>query len=90
MLERATFSLSDPPEGIALKEVKASPRGTAIVLTADAAVKAGTKGNLIVVASMSRPNAKTKPAAKLAGKAAVPVTALPAIPFEIVAPAKPQ
>ncbi|MCR4416038.1 MAG: hypothetical protein NUV77_26785, partial [Thermoguttaceae bacterium] len=80
------LELSDPPEGIAIKEVSPSREGTAIVLATDAAkVKPGTQGNLIVLASVKRSANPGKNKAKPAARS-VPLTALPAIPFEIVAP----
>ena len=75
------FDLSEPPEGISLKESSL----TELVLVADATkVKPGQKGNLIVKVSAERP---MPAAAKTAtpAKRRVPIGALPAIPFEITA-----
>ena len=79
---KAQLELSDPPEGLTLKEVvPAKPWGTELVLQSDAAkAKAGLKGNLIVNVFAAK--------AGIAGKAQanrprVPLSTLPAIPFEI-------
>jgi hypothetical protein len=86
LLARIQLELSEPPEGISIKNVSPSAMGTEIVLQSDAAkVKPGLKGNLIVVAfakSVAAPG-KAKPRA---ARRAVPLTTLPAIPFEIVGP----
>ena len=83
---RLQFALDEPPEGITLQHV-ADRNGEAFVFRADSSkVKAGQKGNLIIglFAAVSTPGAGGKPAgpARL-----VPVGMLPAIPYEIVAPA---
>ncbi len=77
------LELSEPPEGIAIKEVSPAGRGTEIVLQSDAAkVKPGLKGNLIVQAFAARaPAGKAKVPAS---RPRVPAATLPAIPFEIV------
>lgn len=81
------LQLSDPPEGITLKNVAPSSEGAELVLASDAEkVKPGLKGNLIVAASSARSapsKAKAKPLANARG---APAAVLPAIPFEIVAP----
>jgi len=78
--------LSDPPEGITLKETRATGNGAEIVLQSDAAkVKPGLKGNLIATVSARKPaNAGKK--GKPGNARALPAATLPAIPFEIVAP----
>jgi hypothetical protein len=54
-LGKIDLELSDPPEGIAIKQVSPAREGTAIVLATDAAkIKPGTQGNLIVLASVKR------------------------------------
>ena len=84
------FELSEPPDGIVLKEVSSSREAAQLVLQADAAkVKPGLKGNLIVavLASGTGPFAKAKAKAKAAAnQRPFPLTTLPAIPFEIVGP----
>ena len=80
---RLRYELSDPPEGVELKEASPAGEATEIVLQCDAAkVKAGVKGNLIInilgerqvtPAGTARPNTQR-----------VQLGALPAVPFEIV------
>ena len=85
--ERVRLELSDPPEGITIKDVSPSRDGTQIVLESDAAkVKPGLKGNLIVnvFANNGPGTVSTKPKAKMTTKRA-PLGALPAMPFEVVA-----
>jgi len=84
LLERIRFELSDPPEGITIKSVSPATLGTEIVIQSDATkVKPGLKGNLIVAAFAKTGAAPGKPKPK-AMRRAVPLTTLPAIPFEIV------
>ena len=83
---KITFQLSDPPEGISLKETTESWDHTKLVLQCDAAkVKPGLSGNLIVQVYLERTpdaaNAKAKGAAQ-----SNLVNTLPAIPFVVVAP----
>ncbi|MBE3071185.1 MAG: hypothetical protein IMZ66_13200 [Planctomycetes bacterium] len=83
--DKLQLELSEPPEGIAIKNVSPSGEGTEIVFQCDAKAKPGLKGNLIV-------NAFAPPPAAAAGKPAAanprraPLGVLPAIPFEIVSP----
>jgi hypothetical protein len=85
MAGQLQFELSDPPEGISIKDVSSSAGGMEIVLQSDAAkVKPGLKGNLIVSVFIKRAGVPAKKAA--AAQRPVPMTTLPAIPFEIVAP----
>ncbi len=82
--EKVQLELSEPPEGISVREVSLDQQNAQIVLQADAAkVKPGLRGNLIVEMSGER----TPPAAATKAKAnrqRVPLGFLPAIPFEIV------
>jgi hypothetical protein len=81
------FDLSEPPEGIALERTTATGEGTELVLRCDATkAKPGLKGNLLVTVLARTPaaQAKAKP-----NQRAVPVTMLPAIPYEIVRPSAP-
>jgi len=78
------FELSEPPEGITIKEANPVPGGLDVVLRADGeTAKAGAKGNLIIgVFTEWRPKGKD-------GKPRGPakrnrVATLPAVPFEIV------
>jgi len=83
---RVHLELSDPPDGIAIKNVSPSGGGAEMVLQCDGAkAKPGLKGNLIVNAFGDAP--------ELPGKAKTqtpqrrrPLGVLPAIPFEIVTP----
>jgi hypothetical protein len=87
VLDRVQLDLSDPPEGISIKNVSSSSQGTEVVLQSDAAkVKPGLKGNLIVAAFAKTAPSKGKPKPKAAGRRSAPLTTLPAVPFEIVVP----
>ena len=83
---RITFQLSDPPEGISLKDSTESGSRTELVLQCDAAkAKPGLSGNLIVQVYLER----TPDAANAKAKGATQtnlVNTLPAIPFVVVAP----
>ena len=87
MLEKVQFDLSDPPEGISVKEASLTQQGAEFVLECDAAkVKGSLKGNLIVNISGERtppPNASTPPNTR---RQRIPLGTLPAIAFEIVKP----
>jgi hypothetical protein len=86
-LDKIQLDLSDPPEGISIKSVSSSFQGTEVVLQSDAAkIKPGAKGNLIMAAFAKTAPAKGKPKPKAAGRRSAPLTTLPAVPFEIVAP----
>jgi hypothetical protein len=83
-LDRVQFELSNPPEGIELRDASPLREGTEIVLRSDAAkVKPGLKGNLIINVSAERqlPAASGRPQAN---RQRVPLGTLPAVPFEIV------
>lgn len=84
--DRVRLELSDPPDGITIKDVSPSRDGTEIVLESDAAkVKPGLRGNLIVNVFASRADAApNKPKAQMNAKRA-PLGALPAMEFEVVA-----
>jgi len=80
------LELSDPPDGIAIKNVSPSGGGTEIVLQCDAAkAKPGLQGNLIVNAFADAPELPGKAKAQ-APQRRRPLGALPAIPFEVVTP----
>lgn len=82
--ERIHFELSDPPEGLSLRETVSVQGGTALVLQCDAAkAKEGSKGNLIVniLGERTFPAAVGRPQAS---QQRIPLGTLPAIPFEIV------
>ena len=82
---KVQLELSDPPEGVSIKGiVPATPWGSEILIQSDAAKsKPGVKGNLIVNVFAAKASATTK---AQANRARVPLSTLPAIPFEITAP----
>jgi hypothetical protein len=83
MIEGVHYELSDPPEGIQLRQVSPSGESAEIVLACDARVKPGLKGNLILAISADRrlpANARPQ-----ANRQRVPLGTAPAVPFEIVA-----
>lgn len=78
------LELDEPPEGVTIQKVAVERDGAEILLTADSAkAKPGTSGNLIVNAFLNRAAAKDRPQAN---RRREPIGALPAIPFEVVAP----
>lgn len=82
--DKIQMELSEPPEGISVRDVSSDPRGTNIVLQSDAAkTKPGLRGNLIVEVSGERTPAAEAGKAK-ANRQRIPLGTLPAIPFEIV------
>jgi hypothetical protein len=82
--DRFQLELSDPPEGISIRNVTSSRDGAEIELVADAAkTKPGLNGNLIVNAFASRPPEAGK-AKGPANARRAPAGTLPAIPFEII------
>jgi hypothetical protein len=77
------LELSEPPEGIELREASDLQDGTEIVLQCDAAkIKAGVKGNLIVNILIERTVTPPKGGSPVTRRQ--PLGTLPAIPFEIV------
>jgi hypothetical protein len=80
MLEKGTIDLSEPLDGMSVKEVRPNRGGADVVLACDASkTKLGTKGNLLFLyfpdkATSKRPN--QRPTGRL----------LPAVCFEIVTP----
>ena len=89
IMVKPEFELSEPPEGITIKQVKSLPGGVELTFQAEAdKAKPGAKGNLIVKVTGERPGtakAKDLPAAIKR----IPIGALPAIPFEVVPPQNP-
>ena len=82
LADKIQYTLSDPPEGVTIQQVSHGEDDTRIVLQADAAkVKKGTKGNLIIEATVQRPGEVKK--AKSANRQRTPLGSLPAVPFEI-------
>jgi hypothetical protein len=81
--QEVRLELSEPPKGIAIKELSPDPQGLAVVLSADAKeAKPGLKGNLIVNAFLETP-VKAKDGQTQAGTRRTPLGILPAIPFEV-------
>ena len=80
------FELAEPPDGITVQKSSAGSGDTVTVTIAcDAAkLKPGTQGNLLLTGFGERPNAKTKVNQRS------PLGAVPAIPFEVVGPARPS
>ncbi len=84
------LELSEPPEGLSIRDVEVDGTAAAFVVQADAsAAKPGLRGNLIVTVSGERvPPQQGNQAAPAAAAARrrVPLGVLPAIPFEISPP----
>jgi hypothetical protein len=81
--EKIECQLSEPPEGLTLRDVAVVQAGASFVLQADAArIKPGQRGNLIVTMSGERVPPANQPAP--AGRRRVVMGTLPAIAFEIV------
>jgi hypothetical protein len=86
-IPKAQLELSDPPDGINIKGVTPTREGREIVLAADAKVKPGLQGNLIISVS-GEPNfpfgkGNAQPPQQQRPRR-FPFATLPAIPFEIV------
>jgi len=88
--ENLQLDLSEPPEGISIQKSTQGAGVLDLVFAADAAkTKVGQQGNLILVATGERVNAADKKddkAVKNPGPRRLPLSALPAIAYEIVAP----
>jgi hypothetical protein len=81
---KVQLELSDPPEGITLRDQSSAEPGLELVFAADAAkVKPGLRGNLIVNVSGEREPSPDGKGPK--NRARVPLGTLPAVTFEIVA-----
>jgi hypothetical protein len=83
-LGEVQFELSEPPEGVGLRELLPVQEGTDLVLQCDAAkAKPGLRGNLIVAVfaerSVTPANQNARPTRRR-----IALGTLPAIPFEIV------
>jgi hypothetical protein len=78
---RVQLSLNEPPEGISIQRVSSEADGVLVVLRANAKVKPGLRGNLILDGFAERDvddnNGKKQ-------KRRQPLGAMPAVPFEIV------
>jgi hypothetical protein len=85
LMTKVQYELSEPPEGIELRNASPGRDGTEIVLQCDAAkAKPGLRGNLIVNISAERV-AQAANAKQQANRQRVSLGTLPAVPFEIVA-----
>jgi len=87
--DRIVCQLSDPPEGISVEGAAAVSGGVEITIRSDAAkAKPGLKGNLIVgsLTAETPPPPTTNPAAAQQQPRRTSLSAVPAIPFEVVAP----
>ena len=89
-LQNVQLELSEPPEGVSIRDVDVDASGASFVVDADASkVKPGLRGNLIVAVSGERApvqrGGQAAPASAAAGRR-VPIGVLPAIPFEISPP----
>ena len=85
LLTKVQYELSEPPEGIELRNASPDRDGTEIVLQCDAAkAKPGLKGNLIVNISAERV-AQAANGRPQANRQRVSLGTLPAVPFEIIA-----
>ncbi len=83
-LGKTALELSDPPDGISIRETNPTRDGIEIVLQCDAAkTKPGLKGNLIINTFLERtpPANAVKPKVN---KRRIPSGTLPAMPFEVV------
>lgn len=79
--EKIEFELSEPPDGVSLRDLSVTQGGAEFVLQADPAkAKPGLRGNLIVTVSGERAPQQNQPAA---ARRRLPLVTLPAIPFEI-------
>jgi len=85
MITKVEYELSEPPDGITIKTATSTRGSSEIVLQTDAAkVKPGTRGNLIISVFAHAPAASSKGDAGGTPRR-IPLGALPAVPFEIVA-----
>jgi hypothetical protein len=85
-LDNIQLELSEPPDGIAIKDPSSRSGDTHVVVSCNAAkAKPGLRGNLILLAfgERSRRSGDGKGPAE---KQRVPLGAFPAIPFEVVPP----
>jgi hypothetical protein len=78
--------LSAPPEGITIEDVTLGPWNGQIVLRSDGGkVQSGLKGNLIVNVFAAKTREDSGKGKEQRKKRRILLSALPAIPFEIVA-----
>ena len=85
--ENIQLELSEPPDGLSLRDAAVSETGAEFVLEADASkIKPGLRGNLIVTVSGERVPQQRGEKPAPAARRRVPLGVLPAIPFEISPP----
>ena len=88
--EHVTLELSEPPEGVTLRDVSVNGNEAEFVIDADRSkAQPGLRGNLIIVVSGQRVPPQRGGQAAAPGPAArrrIPIGTLPAIPFEIIPP----
>jgi hypothetical protein len=81
------LELSEPPDGIGVRDLSIGSDSLSFVITADPAkAKTGMKGNLIVNVSGVRVLPANAPNAAAAARQRIAIGTLPAIPFEITPP----
>ena len=81
------LELSDPPEGLSLRDVAINETGAEFALEADASkARPGLRGNLIVTVSGERVPPQRGNQPPPGARRRVPLAVLPAIPFEISPP----
>jgi hypothetical protein len=85
--QNVQLELSEPPDGLSLRDVAIGETGAEFVLEADASkIKPGLRGNLIVTVSGERVPPQRANQPPPAARRRVPLGVLPAIPFEISPP----
>jgi len=83
--DQVLFELSTPPQGISIEDVVPAPGGSEIILRCDAeTAEPGLEGNLIVNVFAARSAEDSGRGKEQRKKRRILLTALPAIPFEIV------
>jgi len=83
--EKVEVELSEPPEGVTLRDPSFGFDGVEFVVQVDAKARAGVRGNLIVnVSGVRVPPANAQQAAAAAARQRITIGTLPAIPFELL------
>jgi hypothetical protein len=85
--QNVELELSEPPDGISLRDVVVGESSAEFVLEADASkVTPGLRGNLILIVSGERVPPQRGNQPPPAARRRVPIGTLPAVPFEITPP----
>jgi hypothetical protein len=85
--ENIRLELSEPPDGLSLRDVAIGETGAEFVLEADASkIKPGLRGNVIVTVSGERVPPQRANQPPPAARRRVPIAVLPAVAFEISPP----